>query len=297
MTEQARADCQKHCLGRERCFVGWPDGSCGGATQGKRWPVMTERQWLSSADPRAMLKSVLGMVSDRKMRLFAAACWIRVAVTRTSHGDELLAECRLAERIADGEVTEWLDSGTTVLAPSAKDAALAAAEHASFGSYHSVVTPAFMANVLRDIVGNPARPFLRESAFVGGVSQGSEKLWIVWERWLTPDVVALAHAAYDLRNEDGTLESDRLMVLADALEDAGVSGEKVKCPRCGGKNYFAEGDRMSDMFLSPCPTCNRQPHQKGGGLIHTPHPLLTHLRSPGPKYRGMWSLDLLAGKQ
>jgi len=27
-----------------------------------------------------------------------------------------------------------------------------------------------------------------------------------------------------------------------------------------------------------------------------PHPLLAHLRSPGKKYRGMWSLDIVLGK-
>jgi hypothetical protein len=42
------------------------------------------------------------------------------------------------------------------------------------------------------------------------------------QSWLTPDVLALAQAAYDKRIlPAGTLEPDRLAILADALEEAG----------------------------------------------------------------------------
>jgi hypothetical protein len=60
------------------------------------------------------------------------------------------------------------------------------------------------ASVLREIAGNPFR------------------------RWkpppmihLNPTVVAVARGCYEHRHENGTLDPDRLGVLADALEDAG----------------------------------------------------------------------------
>jgi hypothetical protein len=60
------------------------------------------------------------------------------------------------------------------------------------------------AALLRDLFGHPSRPVVLDPA------------------WLTPDVVALAHAAYEERElPPGTLDPARLAVLADALEDVG----------------------------------------------------------------------------
>ncbi|HKA54599.1 MAG TPA: hypothetical protein VKJ47_13145, partial [Candidatus Binatia bacterium] len=58
--------------------------------------------------------------------------------------------------------------------------------------------------LVRDIFGNPFRPASLDPA------------------WRTPAVVSLATAAYEERNlPAGTLDPDRLAVLADALEEAG----------------------------------------------------------------------------
>jgi hypothetical protein len=80
--------------------------------------------------------------------------------------------------------------------------------------------------LLRDILGNPFRPATVSPA------------------WQTPQVVALAQAAYDERNlPAGTLDTTRLAVLAEASEEAGCTeevllrhlrGEEV-CPGCAGK--------------------------------------------------------------
>jgi hypothetical protein len=60
------------------------------------------------------------------------------------------------------------------------------------------------AALLRDLFGNPCRPVTLSPA------------------WRTPEVLALAQAAYDNRTlPAGTLEPARLSVLADALVDAG----------------------------------------------------------------------------
>lgn len=91
--------------------------------------------------------------------------------------------------------------------------------------------------------------------------------------WLTPDVVSLATAAYDERGEDGTLDPVRLAVLADALEEAGC---------CGVCSYGNGYDHRS------CKAC--------GGSGFVTHPLVEHLRSPGPHYRGCWALDCVLGR-
>jgi hypothetical protein len=62
----------------------------------------------------------------------------------------------------------------------------------------------------RDVFGNPFRPVAMDPA------------------WLTADVVALAQATYDERSPStGEMDSARLAVLADALEDAGCTNRDV----------------------------------------------------------------------
>jgi hypothetical protein len=69
---------------------------------------------------------------------------------------------------------------------------------------------ASQAVLLRDLFGNPFRPVALDPT------------------WLTPTVVSLAQAAYDHRTlPAGTLEDDRLAVLADALEEAGCTDADI----------------------------------------------------------------------
>ena len=64
--------------------------------------------------------------------------------------------------------------------------------------------------ILHDIFGNPFRPTALDPA------------------WRTPTVTALATAAYEDRHlPAGTLDTQRLAVLADALEDAGCTDEQL----------------------------------------------------------------------
>jgi hypothetical protein len=67
------------------------------------------------------------------------------------------------------------------------------------------------ARLLREVLGNPFRPVTPDPA------------------WLTPDVLSLAQAAYEHRKlPRGTLEPDRLALLADALEDAGCDSADLR---------------------------------------------------------------------
>jgi hypothetical protein len=72
------------------------------------------------------------------------------------------------------------------------------------------------APLLRDIFGNPFRPLVVDRA------------------WLPPTVVALAQAAYDELLPSGELDRDRLLILADALEEAGATGEILDHLRSAG---------------------------------------------------------------
>jgi hypothetical protein len=72
---------------------------------------MTEAEWLACADPRPMLDYLRGKVSDRKLRLFAAAGFRRLVSLlpdpRQRRGIEVL------EQLADGAVTRSECRGVT----------------------------------------------------------------------------------------------------------------------------------------------------------------------------------------
>jgi hypothetical protein len=97
---------------------------------------------------------------------------------------------------------------------------------------------------IRCIVGNPFRPYVLHPVLPGRTLR------------------ALVRAAYDNRLDDFSLDPDRLAVLADALQDAGLAEPRPGCPGTG----------------------------------HLSHGLLHHLTAPGARHwRGCWALDLLLG--
>jgi hypothetical protein len=78
------------------------------------------------------------------------------------------------------------------------------------GSAGEVAERQQQAGMLRDIFGNPFR------------------LVSIPPAWQTSQVVAVAQAAYEQRElPAGTLDTTRLAVLADALEEAGCTGQEV----------------------------------------------------------------------
>ena len=136
---------------------------------------------------------------------------------------------------------------------------------------------AAQAALLRDIFGNPFRPVTarRQRDFVFGES--ARKIPCVYKEHVTPTVISLAQAAYDERLPDGLLDPVRLMVLADALEEAGCDSPELlnhlrgKCPGCTDKTGF-QWSKVAD-----CRTCH------GSGEC-------------GPHVRGCWVLDLILRK-
>lgn len=194
---------------------------------------MTEAEWGSYTDPTPMLIFMQGRASARKLRLFGCACVRRVWHLLTEPRSRYAVE--VAERFADGQAERndlrtalLLSMGAYQSLPSgeAKAAARAASYTPRFtiasyvrGTVYSEtayeddktimdLSPemACQASLMRDIMGNPFRPFTIDSS------------------WLSPTVVSLAEAAYEERAlPSGHLDPIRLAILSDAMEDAGCT--------------------------------------------------------------------------
>ncbi len=268
---------------------------------------MTESEWLKSDDSTVMLrlmngevtwrsgepKPVIAKPSRRKLRLWVEAC-----------------------RKGTNAVREWEDI----------DQSEAPLDHfiESWASPHwdHCLEPAFRAALLRCIIGNPWRPVVlpaRQNCAPGCLVRSSPPLEATdhrlpricggcgrhWEcPWLTPQVVLLARAAYDNR------AFDDLYAIADALLEAGfpleVESSEV-CVWCGGRGFVEQPLKMGGPNDGPEPMYIYRPpatrevscvicQQTGRVRRINPHPLIAHLRGPGPHARGCWATDCILGK-
>ena len=224
---------------------------------------MTEEKWLACNDPRPLLDILRGKVSDRKLRLFAIACFRR---DWTLYTDERSRESIVVgERYAEGkatakelktahdaamqaarEITEaafrpfgtWRTdqefeennrriSSSLASNDAAWGCAMAATARRRIQAPEAEAEARTEAILIRDIFGNPFRPVTPDPA------------------WHTATAVALAKGIYQERG------FDRMPILADALEDAGCTSQEI----------------------------------------------LGHCRGPGPHVRGCWVVDLLMKKE
>lgn len=211
---------------------------------------MTEVEWESGTDPDPMLRFVRGKASERKLRLFAAASFRRLAALlpdpRQQRGIDVL------ERLAEGAIT--LDSCRGVVTGVRHAIPLddrvpgsPPADHLHFAALmlyrefcsssiaaHAVLAPAALADgtgelheqarLMRCIIGNPFRPMRVEP------------------RWASHAVASLARAIYEER------DFDRLPILADALEESGCD-DRGLLAHCRGEGPHARGCWAIDLIL------------------------------------------------
>jgi hypothetical protein len=211
---------------------------------GTPFPGLDEAEWESGSDLLEMLFTVRGLceVRPRKPRLFGCACcraaWDdlpeagQAAVTAAedyADGKAGGADLRRAHPAAVGAALQggpwpwWrrLWEGEPWRSPlwGRRAGTAALVTHPDIWQMILDVLVALWpewgdrqrpADLLREVFGNPFQPVEFDAA------------------WRTADVVRLAEAAYEERAlPAGTLNPDRLAVLADALEDAGCADEAL----------------------------------------------------------------------
>jgi hypothetical protein len=200
---------------------------------------MTEAEWLTATDPRPMLAFLRGSVSDRKLRLFAVFCRNEYLRFRPDlSGGIGFRFAAMTERYADDEATfeEWNAIRQNVHGTShytdayihatweIETAIACCYTDDSVRDEQTAAEYAILANVVRDIVGDPFRPVALDPA------------------WRTEAVVGLAAGIYADR------AFDRLPDLADALEAAGCADAAV-LTHCRGPGPHVRGCWVVDLLL------------------------------------------------
>jgi hypothetical protein len=246
---------------------------------------MTESQWQQCEVPKLMLDAIASKSTERKLRLFAAACWRRLPRSRTDAGCARAVE--VAEQYADWLVHDdvldqahqaaitrshpaWGQSQYEVLLSREMTASLASA--AASGAAWEVQAKALRADhrLQRqarrarrrgtqpevaepvDVQATAVEEYQRQCALLRDLFAPLSRPVVIAPAWRVRDVIDLARAAYNERLlPSGQLDFARLAVLADALEEAGCSEQAI----------------------------------------------LDHLRGPGFHVRGRWPVDLLIGRE
>jgi hypothetical protein len=205
---------------------------------------VTEVEWLACTDPTPMLDFLRGRASNRKLRLFACACWRRAWRFLRSEADRDTIE--LAERFADSlatvaELPEPFDEDGKsawpyVCYPPAVDA-----------PYHSDVAAYMVACTVADSVDNSEVIFTTERRSQADLLRdvfGSVPIVArpIDNVWLTETITNLASMIY------GNRAFDRMPELADALEDAGCTAADVLA-HCRSQGPHVRGCWVMDLLL------------------------------------------------
>jgi hypothetical protein len=220
---------------------------------------MNEGQWLACTDPQRMLLFLGPTASDRKLRLFSLACYGRVAghvrdgrsraaaAFAARHAEAGVARRRGLPAVRERASRAWKDADDAVLRSRSGrgySRAVAACRAADVARYtvhgdarYAASHCSLAACVAAGYASGPARrggvPESYELAYDAEGAALADLLRDLFNPFrpvsfcpacFTPQVIALAQAAYDNRIlPAGTLDTGRLAVLSDALADAGCS--------------------------------------------------------------------------
>jgi hypothetical protein len=138
------------------------------------------------------------------------------------------------------------------------------------------------ADLLRDTVGNPYRPVVLPLAAnpIPGVKGG----WDVGGcHWVTPQVLSLATAAYKERVRKC---DDRICGGRGHWTDA--AGSTETCGRCDRHTGMIDDGSLDPFRLALVADALEEAGCDQPAILEA-------LRSPGAKYRGFWALDLILG--
>jgi hypothetical protein len=234
-------------------------------------PQMTEAEWLAATTPFKGLEFLAEIASDHKFRLFCAAVcreiWdliklpearnLLLVIEDFADGKVPLEDMDAAlDRLIAVENSDWYDEAAATVYESAqmwewncRDVCLSSAEaavNAVRGVGIILSRPASaqdvemarvaeyrkQAAVLRDIFGPlPFREITADSA------------------WLRAPILRMAQGIYDERElPSGYLDSQRLAVLADALEEAGCDNADVLA-HCREPGTHVRGCWVIDLLL------------------------------------------------
>jgi hypothetical protein len=201
---------------------------------------MTEQEWLTTTNPYD-LTHYKACRSERKRRLLSCAFARHALFLIPDERYHLAVE--MAERYADGIATDdevratrrvmnkaWKDRQFMEAGHHAATAVLATLNKEAVGAVHgweaaaaaraSLARPAWdrgrdeetrnQCILAHDVFGNPFRPVTIDP------------------KWLTGNVLGLAQAVYEGRHmPEGTLDLNRLAILADALEESGCDNSDI----------------------------------------------------------------------
>jgi hypothetical protein len=187
---------------------------------------------LSCPIPRHLIRFLKGRTSDRKLRLWACAS----ARERFGENADRCSLIETAEKWADGESLSPVESDLRYGAwtASAYEAAYEGTVRTLEKYPDSVAKEGstnFQLATLHDIFGNPFRPVTVDPS------------------WLTPTVTSLAAVIYDERQlPSGLFDSQRLAILADALEDAGCTNQDILA-HCRRGGAHVRGCWVVDLLL------------------------------------------------
>jgi hypothetical protein len=195
--------------------------------------TMTEAEWLVSTDLWKMWELLSDRASERKLKLLACTCCRSLPTYLESEPDRngLVLTERDVDGLARDEEFERLVNEVWDIRWYRRDgwnAAHRAITETVEGAWDALNVAeaseeeqvrgrdqayAKLAQVVREIFGNPFRPIIIPPTILA---------------WNDATVVRLAQAAYEERHlPAGTLDSGRLAVLADALEEAGCTDADI----------------------------------------------------------------------
>jgi hypothetical protein len=189
---------------------------------------MDEAEWLACKDIGQMLDFLRGKATKRKFRLFVCVCCRRIWHLLPDERSRQAVE--VSELYADGlaqrKVLVETRKQALVLA---RDSWSTPAENAACAAARPVLTTSWVAYLARTAMSgrkppvDPEAEHEAQSVFLRCIFGNPFRPIALDPACRTPSVRALAQAAYDDRQlPAGTLNADRLAILADALEEAGA---------------------------------------------------------------------------